>query len=110
VFRGPAAAGAIGFTTLVSGQLLYALACAPRTGQANGNLIASLAASFGAQAAALWVPGLRRLVGHRLGAGGLAVSAAAGLLPLLLVSALDGTGSVRNRLRPQASAASASKA
>ena len=110
VFRGPAATGAIGFTTLVSGQLLYALACAPRTGHASGNLIATLAASFGAQAAALWVPGLRRLVGHRLGAGGLAVSAAAGFLPLLLVSALDGTRSVGNRLQSQASAPSASKA
>jgi Ca2+-transporting ATPase len=110
VLRGPAAAGGVGFTSLVTGQLLYALACAPKGLPPNGNLIGTLAAGFGAQAAALWVPGLRRLVGHQLGLADLALSAAAGALPLLMVSVLDSAQPAGKRSLPQASAPSASKA
>jgi Ca2+-transporting ATPase len=110
MLRGPAAADAVGFTSLVTGQLLYALACAPKGRPISGNLIGALAASFGAQAAALSLPSLRRLVGHRLGATGLALSAAAGLLPLLLVSAFDGSRPAGDRAPRQASEPSASNA
>ena len=68
--------------------------------------VGALAASFGAQAAALSVPRLRRLVGHALGAGDLSLAAAGGLLPLLLIKALDAP----RRAGDQASEASASKA
>ena len=110
LFREPAAAGAVGFTSLVTGQLLYALACAPPNGLVNGNLIGSLSIAFGAQAAALCVPGLRRLVGHRLGAADLTLSAAAGILPVLLVSAFDRGEPGKNPPASQASTASASTA
>jgi Ca2+-transporting ATPase len=103
MFRGSEAAGAVGFTSLVSGQLLYALACAPKGRAPSGNLVGTLAAAFGAQAAALAIPGLRRLVGGRVGPADLSLSVAAGIVPLLLVSALD-------RPVSQASAASASEA
>jgi P-type Ca2+ transporter type 2C len=103
MFRGSETAGAVGFTSLVSGQLLYALACAPKGRMPSGNLVGTLAAAFGAQAAALAIPGLRRLVGGRLGPADLSLSVAAGIVPLLLVSALD-------RSLSQASAASASEA
>jgi Ca2+-transporting ATPase len=110
MLRGPAAASAVGFTSLVSGQLLYALACAPKGRPISGNLIGALAASFGAQAAALSLPRLRRLVGGRVDATGVAVSAAAGLLPLLLVSAFDNARPPSDRSPRQASEPSASKA
>jgi Ca2+-transporting ATPase len=106
MFRPRTAAGAVGFTSLVSGQLLYALACLPSGRAAGGNLVGALAASFGAQAAALSVPRLRRLVGHALGAGDLSLAAAGGLLPLLLIKALDAP----RRAGDQASEASAAKA
>jgi Ca2+-transporting ATPase len=110
MLRGSAAADAVGFTSLVTGQLLYALACAPKRRPISGNLIGALAASFGAQAAALSLPRLRRLVGGRLDATGVAFSAAAGLLPLLLVSAFDGGRPAGDRAARQASEPSASKA
>jgi len=88
-FGGPAAAGPVAFTSLVTGQLLYSLACAPKGRPPSGNLIGALAASFGAQGAALSLPGLRGLVGGRLGPLGLSFSLASGLIPLLLVSAFD---------------------
>jgi Ca2+-transporting ATPase len=110
ILRGSAAADAVGFTSLVTGQLLYALACAPKGRPTSGNLIGALAASFGAQAAALSLPRLRRLVGGRLDATGVAFSAAAGLLPLLLVSAFDSAGSAGGGASRQASEPSASNA
>jgi hypothetical protein len=90
--------------------LLYALACAPKGRPISGNLIGALAASFGAQAAALSLPRLRRLVGGRVDATGVAFSAAAGLLPLLLVSAFDNARPPSDRSPRQASEPSASKA
>jgi Ca2+-transporting ATPase len=106
LFRQRRTAGAVGFTSLVTGQLLYALACRPSGRSASGNLVGALAASFGAQAAALSVPQLRRLVGHALGTGDLSLAAAGGLLPLMLIKALDAPRSGA----AQASEASASKA
>jgi len=88
--RGADIGGTVGFASLVIGQLLYALACSPSGGRLRrGPLAAALAASLGAQAAALFLPGLRNLLGHRLGAVDLSLSAAAGLAPLLLIKALD---------------------
>ena len=83
------AADAVGFTSLVTGQLLYTLACAPKGRSPSGNLIGALAVSFGVQAAALSLPRLRRLTGGRPDTMGTALSAAAGLLPWLLVSASE---------------------
>jgi Ca2+-transporting ATPase len=105
VMSGPEAAGAVGFTSLVTGQLLYALACAPKGRPVGNYLLGTLAASFSAQGAALAIPGLRQIVGSQLGAADLALSAATGVIPWLLISALD-----RAWPAPQASAASASKA
>jgi len=110
VLRGPAAAGAVGFTSLVAGQLLYALACAPKGHAPSGGLIGTLAAAFGAQVAALAVPGLRRLVGGRLGVAEVCLSTATGLMPLLLVSALDHAWPGLARRPQQCSEASAPKA
>ena len=110
LLRGSAAAGPVGFTSLVAGQLLYALACAPKGRAPSGSLIGTLAAAFGAQAAALAVPGLRRLVGGRLGVADVCLSTATGLMPLLLVSALDPAGPGLARRPHQFAEASASKA
>jgi Ca2+-transporting ATPase len=89
MLRGRAAADAVGFTSLVTGQLLYTLACTPKGRSPSGNLIGALAVSFGVQAAALSLPRLRRLTGGRPDTMGTALSAAAGLLPWLLVSASE---------------------
>jgi Ca2+-transporting ATPase len=109
VLRGSAAAGPVGFTSLVAGQLLYALACAPKGRVPSGSLIGTLAAAFGAQVAALAVPGLRRLVGGRLGLAEVCLSTATGLMPLFLVSALDHAGPGLARRPQQFSEASAPK-
>jgi Ca2+-transporting ATPase len=84
-----ASGGAVGFTSLVTGQLLYALACRPAGRPISGYLSGALMASFAAQAAALYLPGLRGLVGHPMGAADLGLSAIGGLLPLTLRTALD---------------------
>jgi Ca2+-transporting ATPase len=110
MLRGPAAAGAVGFSSLVTGQLLYTLACAPKGRPLSGNLTGALAASFGAQAAALSLSGLRRLVGGRLGPMGLSLSIVSGLLPLLLVSSFDGASPAGHQAQRQASEPSASNA
>jgi P-type Ca2+ transporter type 2C len=92
LLRRSAGSGAVGFTSLVAAQLLYALACRPPGAPIGAGLVATLAASLGAQAAALFVPGVRDLVGPPLGAADLALSGAAGLLPLTLIRALDAFG------------------
>ena len=87
--RGPQAGAAVGFTGLVAGQLLYALACAPPADARGGlalpspMLAGTLAASFAVQGAALFVPGPPGLADLPLVAG-------AGLVPLLLAKALGG--------------------
>jgi hypothetical protein len=83
--RGAASGAAAGFTGLVTGQLLYALACAQPTGEHGGAVLpGALAASFAVQGAALFVPGLRDLAGARLGFADLALAAGAGLASLVL--------------------------
>lgn len=78
----------VGFTSLLSGQLLYALACRPN--QLPGPpLTFTLAASAAAQIAGMIVPGLRQVFGGTLAPRPLLLSIASGLLPLLAVSALD---------------------
>jgi Ca2+-transporting ATPase len=88
LFRG-ASGGAVGFTSLVTGQLLYALACRPAGRPVSGYLGGALVASFAAQAAALYLPGLQALVGHSMAPADLCLSALGGLLPLTLISDLD---------------------
>lgn len=82
---GPVAGRSVGFASLGIGQLLYTLACLPRRQPAGAMMTAALGASAAAQAAALLLPGLRAIVGARLGAADLALSMAAGLAPLALV-------------------------
>ena len=87
--RGAATGATVGFNSLVAGQLLYALACTPRGRLPGSALTGTLAGSFAAQLMALFLPGLRHIAGSRLGAADLALSAAAGLGPLLAIGALD---------------------
>lgn len=81
------------FGSLMTAQLLHALTCrSRRTGlfigaglASNRYLSSALAASFGLQALALVVPGLRSLLGLApLGPLDLGVSVAAGVLPYLV--------------------------
>ena len=88
LFRGTSG-GSVGFTSLVIGQLLYALACRPAGRPVSGYLGGTLIASFAAQAAALYLPGLRGLIGHSMTAADLCVSTLGGITPLILTSALD---------------------
>jgi Ca2+-transporting ATPase len=84
-------AQAVTFAGLVTGQLLYALTCrAPRPAPAAGvappsnpYLPLGLGLSFAAQAAALFLPGLRRVFGGPIDALDLAVALGTGALPLL---------------------------
>jgi hypothetical protein len=87
--RGPAAGGSVGFASLGIAQLLYTLACMPRRQPIDGTMIATLGASAAAQGAAMLLPGLRNIVGMRLGAADLCLSALAGLAPLGLIRTLD---------------------
>jgi hypothetical protein len=89
--RGAATGATVGFNSLVSGQLLYSLACSSRPGRLPGGaLTGSLVGSFAAQVAALFLPGLRHVAGRRLGFADFSLSTAAGLAPLLAIGALDG--------------------
>jgi hypothetical protein len=108
--RGASAGGAVGFTSLVTGQLLYALACRPTGRPISGYLGGALAASFAAQAAALYLPSLRRLVGHSMATADLSLSAIGGLLPLTLITALNARRPSYDRQRLQASDPSAANA
>ena len=88
LFRGGSGAS-VGFTSLVTGQLLYALACRPAGQPISGYLSGTLIASFAAQAAALYLPGLRGLVGHSPATADLALAGITGILPVSLITALD---------------------
>ena len=98
--RGPAAGGSVGFASLGIGQLLYTLACVPKRQPTGGIMLGALGASAAAQAAALLLPGMRRIVGARLGAADLSVSLVAGLAPLLLIAGLDAGGGGTDRPTP----------
>lgn len=88
--------GAVGFSSLVFAQLLYALrhrAARPsppkpgRTRAAQPDYLAgAITASFGAQAAALYVPGLRQLCGGPIDALDLAIALAAGAASFALTA------------------------
>jgi Ca2+-transporting ATPase len=84
-----ASGSAVSFTSLVTGQLLYALACRPAGRPVSGYLSGALIASFAAQAAALYLPSLRGLVGHSMAPADLCLSAVGGLLPLASITALN---------------------
>jgi P-type Ca2+ transporter type 2C len=91
----------VGFSSLVAAQLFYALACRSRHGsmftggslRPNPLLFGALGVSFAAQAAALFVPGLRNLFGPPLGIADFGISVAAGAAPLLAIEILRGTQS-----------------
>jgi Ca2+-transporting ATPase len=97
--RGAAEASTMTFGSLVLAQLLHALTCRSTTRQGffesgealppNPALTSALALSFGAQLAALLIPGLRRLVGIvPIGPIDVAVTLAGGVLPYLANEAL----------------------
>ena len=82
--RGGRTGAAAGFATLMTAQLLYALACrADRRRLPDAALTGALGAAFAAEAAALFLPGLRNVAGASLGLADLSVSAAAALPALL---------------------------
>ncbi len=94
--RGPASGSSVGLAGLIAGQLLYALACGPKPGQApRGTAITALAATVAAQMGAMALPGLHRVFGRPLGVGGLAIAAAAGLVPVSLIRLLDASAASR---------------
>jgi P-type Ca2+ transporter type 2C len=86
----------VGFASLVAAQLFYALACRSRrgpifTGQsipANPFFFGTLAISFAAQIAALFVPGFRNLFGPPLRIADFGISLAAGAAPLIAIDLL----------------------
>jgi P-type Ca2+ transporter type 2C len=94
-------AGTMAFTTLVTAQLLHALSCRSNdpvlfTGkrlEPNPYLRAALIGSFAVQLLALFVPGLRRLLGIAdLSAVEYLLTAGLGGLPLLINEALKPHG------------------
>jgi Ca2+-transporting ATPase len=87
--RGGAQASGMRFGSLLLGQLLHALNCRDPGAPPNPALRGALALSFGAQGAAVLVPGLRRLLGLApLGPIEVAVTLAGGIAPFLLNRAL----------------------
>jgi Ca2+-transporting ATPase len=91
----------VGFSSLVAAQLFYAFACRSRRSSvfsdprlpANPWLLGSIGASFAAQAAVLFIPGLRNLFGPPLSVADFAISVAAGAVPLLAIDILRGATS-----------------
>jgi P-type Ca2+ transporter type 2C len=91
----------VGFSSLVTAQLLYAFASRSRRGPvfagpplfSNPLLIGSIGASLTAQATVLFVPGLRNLFGPPLSVIDFAISLAAGALPMLAIEILRGANS-----------------
>jgi Ca2+-transporting ATPase len=89
----------VGFSSLVAAQLFYAFACRSRRGSvftnsrlpSNPLLLGAIGASFAAQAAVLFVPGLRNLFGPPLSVADFGISVAAGAVPLLAIEILRGT-------------------
>ncbi len=87
--RGGAEASTMMFGSLLLGQLLHALNCRDPGAPPNPALSGALALSFGAQGAAVLVPGLRRLLGlSPLGPIEVAVTLAGGIAPFLFNRAL----------------------
>jgi Ca2+-transporting ATPase len=84
------------FASLVAAQLFYAFACRSSGRSAistepippNPVFSATLVTSFGAQAAALFLPGFRNLFGPPLGIAEFGISLAAGAVPLIAIDVL----------------------
>jgi P-type Ca2+ transporter type 2C len=103
----------LGFTSLVSGQLLHALVCrsdisgifARRRPQPNLWLATSVFGALGLQAAAFFVPPLRSVLGlTRIGALDAAIVGGAAVLPMLLAEARKpGDGAKTARMAPESS-------
>jgi Ca2+-transporting ATPase len=91
----------VGFSSLVAAQLFYAFACRSRDGsiftgqppRSNPLLLGALGISFAAQAAALFIPGIRSLFGPELGLADFGISLAAGVAPLVAIEILRGVQS-----------------
>jgi len=91
----------VGFSSLVAAQLFYAFACRSRRGSVLGDpqlpsnplLLGSIGASFAAQAAVLFVPGLRNLFGPPLSLAEFCISLAAGTVPLVAIEVLRSAAS-----------------
>src|SRR5215471_9765261 len=91
----------VGFSSLVAAQLFYAFGCRSRRGSVFGGprllsnplLLGSIGASFAAQAAVLFIPGLRNLFGPALSLADFGISVAAGAAPLLAIEILRGIDS-----------------
>ncbi|MBO0735749.1 MAG: cation-transporting P-type ATPase [Alphaproteobacteria bacterium] len=89
---------AVGFSSLIAAQLFYAFACRSRRGSVfadprlpvNPLLLASIGASFGAQGAVLFTPGLRDLFGSPISPAQFGIAIAAGAMPLLAIELLRG--------------------
>ncbi|HJS85682.1 MAG TPA: cation transporting ATPase C-terminal domain-containing protein, partial [Acetobacteraceae bacterium] len=87
--RGAEQASTMMFGSLLLGQLLHTLNCRDPGAPPNPALGGALALSFGAQGAAVLVPGLRRLLGLApLGPMEVAVTLAGGIAPFLFNRAL----------------------
>jgi Ca2+-transporting ATPase len=85
----------VGFASLVAAQLFYALACRSRQGPIftgaippNPFFFGTLAISFAAQVAALFVPGFRTLFGAPLSIADFGISLAAGAAPLIAIDVI----------------------
>ena len=84
-------------------QLFYAFACRSRRGSvfagprlfSNPLLLGSIGASFAAQTAVLFIPGLRNLFGPPLSLADFGLSVAAGAAPLFAIEILRGLNSFR---------------
>jgi P-type Ca2+ transporter type 2C len=84
------------FASLVAAQLFYAFACRSAGGSGssaaalppNPVFSGTLAISFAAQVAALFLPGFRNLFGPRLGIAEFGISLASGTVPLIAIDIL----------------------
>ena len=79
---GPGGARSMAFLSLVTSQILYTQTCRAHSGQDDPALRWAVAISFGLQAAAFGIPGLRQALGIELiGVGALGTSVLVGALP-----------------------------
>lgn len=82
---GPGPARTMTFLSLVTSQILYTQTCRAHSAQPDPALRWAVAVSFGLQAAAIGIPGLRRVLDiHPIGLGAIGTSVAVGALPTWL--------------------------
>lgn len=82
---GPESARTMAFLSLVTSQILYTQTCRAHSAQPDPALRWAVVISFGLQAAALGIPGLRRVLNiHPIGVGAIGASLLVGALPAWL--------------------------